>query len=50
METYSAVRDFVDTWGLLAMAVFFVGAVSFTLRPGSKQIADDIAITALKDE
>ncbi|APO70215.1 cbb3-type cytochrome-c oxidase subunit FixQ 1 (plasmid) [Rhizobium gallicum] len=50
METYNAMRHFADSWGLLAMAVFFVGALSFILRPGSKQIADDAAIIPLKDE
>ncbi|AJD43730.1 CcoQ/FixQ family Cbb3-type cytochrome c oxidase assembly chaperone (plasmid) [Rhizobium sp. CC1099] len=50
METYDAIRHFADSWGLLAMAVFFVGALFFILRPGSKQIADDAAIIPLKDE
>ncbi|TAX66298.1 CcoQ/FixQ family Cbb3-type cytochrome c oxidase assembly chaperone, partial (plasmid) [Rhizobium leguminosarum] len=25
METYTAMRHFADSWGLLAMAAFFVG-------------------------
>ncbi|MGO7726228.1 cbb3-type cytochrome c oxidase subunit 3, partial [Rhizobium ruizarguesonis] len=36
METYTAIRHFADSWGLLAMAAFCVGVVVFTLRPGSK--------------
>ncbi|MDL2398340.1 cbb3-type cytochrome c oxidase subunit 3 [Rhizobium mayense] len=50
MEVYNAMRHFADSWGLLAMALFFVGAIFFTLRPGSKQIADDAANIPLKDD
>ncbi|MDX0322292.1 CcoQ/FixQ family Cbb3-type cytochrome c oxidase assembly chaperone, partial [Sinorhizobium meliloti] len=25
METYTAMRHFADSWGLLAMALFFLG-------------------------
>ena len=37
METYTAMRHFADSWGLLAMAIFFVGVVLFTLRPGVQE-------------
>lgn len=50
METYTAMRHFADSWGLLAMAVFFVGAVLFTLRPGSRQQADAAARIPLEDD
>ncbi|KAF5885522.1 MULTISPECIES: CcoQ/FixQ family Cbb3-type cytochrome c oxidase assembly chaperone [Rhizobium] len=50
METYTAMRHFADSWGLLAMAAFFAGAVLFTLRPGSKQTADEAADIPLKDD
>ena len=50
METYTAMRHFADSWGLLAMAAFFVGAVVFTLRPGSKQTAKEAADIPLKDD
>jgi len=50
METYTAMRHFADSWGLLAMALFFVGAVVFTLRPGSGQTAKDAASIPLKDD
>ena len=35
METYSILRQFADSWGLLAMMIFFVGVVLYTFRPGS---------------
>ena len=43
METYTALRHFADSWGLLAMALFFVGAVVFAFRPGSRALADEAA-------
>ena len=50
METYTAMRHFADSWGLLAMALFFVGVIFFTLRPGGKASADRAANIPLKDE
>ncbi len=43
MDTYSILRQIADSWGLLAMVIFFLGAILYTLRPGSKKKADDIA-------
>ncbi|MGO7425577.1 cbb3-type cytochrome c oxidase subunit 3 [Rhizobium ruizarguesonis] len=50
METYTAMRHFADSWGLLAMAALFVGVVVFTLRPGNKQTAKEAADIPLKDD
>jgi cytochrome c oxidase cbb3-type subunit IV len=51
METYSMMRIFADSWGLLAMALFFVGAIAFTFfRPSSKQLADDAAAIPFKED
>jgi cytochrome c oxidase cbb3-type subunit 4 len=50
METYTAMRIFADSWGLLFMALFFVGVVLFAFRPGSRQIADDAAQIPLKED
>ncbi|MBB4233094.1 MULTISPECIES: CcoQ/FixQ family Cbb3-type cytochrome c oxidase assembly chaperone [Rhizobium] len=50
METYTAMRHFADSWGLLSMAVFFLGAVVFTLRPGSKQSEKQVAAIPLEDD
>ncbi len=38
METYTAMRHFADSWGLLAMALFFLGVVFFIFRPGAKKV------------
>lgn len=50
METYTAMRHFADSWGLLAMAAFFVGAVLFTVRPGTKLTAQEAADIPWKDD
>lgn len=34
METYTALRHFADSWGLLGMTLFFIGAV---IRVPSRQ-------------
>jgi hypothetical protein len=31
---------FADSWGLLAMTLFFIGVVLFTLRPGARKAAE----------
>ena len=50
METYTAMRQFADSWALAAMTVFFIGVVFFAFRPGSRKTADEIAQIPLKDE
>ncbi|MER8606106.1 cbb3-type cytochrome c oxidase subunit 3 [Mesorhizobium sp. M1233] len=48
--TYNFMREFADSWGLLAMALFFLGCVAFALRPGSRRQAERAAHTPLKDD
>ena len=50
METYTTLRHFADSWFLLAMTLFFLGAILFAFRPGSKKLADEAARIPLKDE
>ncbi len=50
MDTYTALREFADSWGLLAMTLFFLGVVAFAFRPGSRKSADEAARIPLKDE
>ena len=50
METYTALRHFADSWGLLGMTLFFVGAIAFAFRPGSRTRADEAARIPLEDE
>lgn len=50
METYTAMRSFADSWGLLFLALFFVGVVIFAFRPGSRKKAEEAAKIPLKDD
>jgi len=50
MEEYTAMRQFADSWGLLGMTLFFIGAAIFAFRPGSKKNADEAASIPLKDD
>jgi cytochrome c oxidase cbb3-type subunit IV len=47
---YHWMREFADSWALLAMALFFVGTVAFAFRPGSGKQADEAARIPLKDD
>ena len=40
-DTYSLFREFADSWALLALFTFFVGAILFAWRPGSRRLHDD---------
>ncbi|MEL6219240.1 MAG: cbb3-type cytochrome c oxidase subunit 3 [Pseudomonadota bacterium] len=50
MDTYSLLREFADSWMLLAMVLFFAGVVLYTLRPGSRKAHDDIAQIPLRND
>mgnify|MGYP001552031322 CR=1 FL=1 len=50
METYSVLREFADSWALIAMVVFFVGAILFLFRPGAKSLHADAASIPLRDD
>ncbi|MGB3815257.1 MAG: cbb3-type cytochrome c oxidase subunit 3 [Shinella sp.] len=50
METYTAMRHFADSWGLLGMVIFFLGAVLFAFRPGSRAVSEELARIPLEDE
>ncbi|PWL19176.1 CcoQ/FixQ family Cbb3-type cytochrome c oxidase assembly chaperone [Falsochrobactrum shanghaiense] len=47
---YNTMRTFADSWGLLAMVIFFIAAVLFAFRPGSKKKADDAKNIPFKDD
>jgi cytochrome c oxidase cbb3-type subunit 4 len=50
MEHYSFLREFADSWGLLAMMLFFVGAIAFLFRPGAKVMHENAASIPLRDD
>jgi len=47
---YNLMREFADSWGLVGMALFFVGAIVFALRPGSRKLAAEAARIPLEDD
>ncbi|MCR8548124.1 cbb3-type cytochrome c oxidase subunit 3 [Salipiger sp. P9] len=49
-ETYNALRHFADSWGLLAMFVFFVGVIVWAFRPGSRKTYKDVADIPFRHE
>lgn len=50
MDTYTFLRELADSWVLLAMTLFFVGTILWTLRPGAKAAHDDIARIPLRND
>lgn len=50
MDTYSFLRQFADSWMLLAMTLGFVGIVLYAFRPGSKPLHDDAAAVIFRNE
>ena len=47
---YNLMREFADSWGLLALARFIVGCIAFAFRPGGKAHADQAARIPLEDD
>ncbi|MDE0304304.1 MAG: cbb3-type cytochrome c oxidase subunit 3 [Albidovulum sp.] len=43
METYSALRQFADSWGLVFLTAAFVAIVVYTFRRGSRDLHRDCA-------
>ena len=50
MDTYSVMREIADSWGLLAMMAFFIGAVLMLFRPGAKQQHKDASMIPFRDD
>ena len=50
MELYSLLRHFADSWFLIAMVMFFVGAILYVVRPGSRKVQTDAASIPFRHE
>ena len=50
METYSWMRQFADSWMLLAMTLFFLGVIAWAFRPGSRQTHRDTSNIPFRNE
>ena len=43
MDTYTFLRELADSWVLLALALFYLGAIVWAFRPGSGKSHSDAA-------
>jgi cytochrome c oxidase cbb3-type subunit IV len=50
MSTYESMRHFADSWGMLAMLIFFTAVIAMVLLPGAKQRADEAAKIPLRED
>ncbi len=50
METYTSLRGFADSWGMLLMFLAFLGVVFWVFRPGSRKVHDDTANMIFRNE
>ncbi len=50
MAIYSLMREFADSWALLALFVIFLGVILFVFRPGSRAAQDDAANSIFRNE
>jgi len=50
MDLYSILREFADSWMLLALFTFFVGVGVWVVRPGSGRIYRDTASIPFRNE
>ena len=50
MEQYTLLRQFADSWMLLALFAFFIGVVVWAFRPGTKRIHADAASVVFRND
>ncbi|MGR3496185.1 cbb3-type cytochrome c oxidase subunit 3 [Citreimonas sp.] len=49
-DTYTILREFADSWALLALTAVFVFVCVWAYRPGSRALHDDAARAIFRDE
>jgi cytochrome c oxidase cbb3-type subunit 4 len=50
MDLYTLLREFADSWALLALVLFFVAVVFWAYRPGSRATHNDAANVPFRNE
>ena len=50
MDTYTFLREFADSWFLIAMFAFFVGTWVFAFWPSLRSAREDAARIPLRDD
>ncbi len=48
--SYDALRHFADSWGLVAMAVLFLGLILWPFRPGAADRNRDAADVIFRED
>ncbi len=49
-STYEMLRQFADSWVLMAMGILFLVLVAWPFRPGMKRRSDEAATMIFKDD
>ncbi len=49
-DTYSFLRELADSWVLLALVLFYLGAIVWVFRPGSRKSHDEAADIPLRND
>ena len=47
---YQQLRSFADSWGLVFMALSFIAAIGWALRPAARSSHDDARMIPFRDE
>jgi len=50
MELYTLLRQFADSWALLALFIIFIGIGFWAWRPGSRPTHDEAARSIFRDD
>lgn len=50
MHTYSLLREFADSWVLLALTLVFTGVILWAFRPGSRPLQAEAARSIFRDD
>ena len=50
MDLYSLLREFADSWALLALFVLFLGVTVWAFRPGSRKLHEEISQIPFRHE
>ena len=50
METYTLLREIADSWVLLAMVGFFVGAALWAFLPSQSKAREDASMIPFRNE
>ncbi|MBB3995266.1 cytochrome c oxidase cbb3-type subunit 4 [Sulfitobacter undariae] len=50
MDTYSILREFADSWVLLGMFAFFIGAGVWAFLPSQRSAREDASLIPFRNE